>query len=116
MFGGREYMHNRIKALIVAAMVFTNTVSPTLEVLANEIEIEKASENIANTVSIEEKTEENLALDIDESENADKEENTNEKSEESLLLDEANPSDKTNLSEQNDNSATKKVNKLEVDI
>ena len=107
-------MHNRIKALIVAAMVFTNTVSPTLEVLANEIEIEKASENIANTVSIEEETEENLALDIDESENADKEENTDEKSEESLLLDEANLSDKTNLSEQNDNSATKKVNKLEV--
>ena len=71
-------MHNRIKALIVAAMVFTNTVSPTLEVLANEIEIEKASENIANTVSIEEETEENLALDIDESENADKEENTDE--------------------------------------
>ena len=62
MFGGREYMHNRIKALIVAAMVFTNTVSPKVEVLANEIEIEKASENIANTVSIEEKTEENLAL------------------------------------------------------
>lgn len=56
-------MHNRIKALIVAAMVITNTVSPTVEVLANEIDKE-SSEVMTNAMTIEDDESEQLEEEI----------------------------------------------------
>ena len=50
-------MHNRVKALIVAAMFATNSVSPTLNALANEIDRDIVSEEIVNTVDLEEEKE-----------------------------------------------------------
>ena len=112
-------MHNRIKALIVAAMVVTNSVSPTLEVLANELEMERVSEEITTTITTEEKTEDSLILDIaeEESNTLQSEEtseditnlNIEEKSEESSLINE------TNISEENNNAATKAIRKLEIE-
>ncbi|MDV4149266.1 DUF5011 domain-containing protein [Clostridium sp. AL.422] len=129
-------MHNRIKALIVAAMVATNSVSPTLEVLANELERERVSEEIATILTTEEKTENNITLDINESEKVDKEESVDEKTEDSITLDidESKSEEKekiadkqeivnkeenliqnqTNILEENTNVTTKGINKLEI--
>ena len=103
-------MHNRIKALIVAAMVITNAVSPTLRVLANEIEVEKVSEEIVTDVIEEEKTEEDLTSDIDESEGFIKGEETDKKEniEESIIKNE------TNVLKESSNSVTKGIKKIEV--
>ena len=114
-------MHNRIKALVVAAIFITNTVSPTVKVLANELEMYKVNEEITTTISTEEKIEENMTLDIDQSESVDKEESIEEKTEETTTT--VNTDGKTeeilihnqiNISEDNSNSVTKGVKKLEV--
>lgn len=47
-------MHNRVKALIVAAVFATNSVSPTLNALANEIDRDTVNDEIVNTVNLEE--------------------------------------------------------------
>ena len=126
-------MHNRVKALIVAAMFATNSVSPTLNALANEIDRDIVSEEIVNTVDLEEEKEGSeeetedgsvpeSGLEIENEEPKEKAEDDsvsegNLKTENEIISEKTEASsnlEQENVTEENYDISTVAVNKLEI--
>ena len=90
-------MHNRIKALIVAAMIISNTASPAINVLADEIDKDTVNEEVMNAVDIEEY--DNLGVDSEKL-SSESDEITNEKTETPSILEETSNLEETNVLEE----------------